>query len=257
MPEAVPQHRALAPGPGPVPSPDYEPAMADSPPRERRGSSEHGKKRASMACLACKKSKRKCSGAYRCDNCVAYGRECVFDETKDQRRRVAAKHTAEELVYFQDFLYDLVRVVRAEDESYGRTLFSCIRKGTPLNDILQLIRTTLLGMEMNQPYSITLEGSPFRPQVMDLSYLCEPPYLVPAEPWTTVTRDSDLVSHLVSLYFTWDYPSHIFLNRDVFIRHMKIGDTSSELCSPFLVNALLANACVCNPAPHKSSCNCA
>ncbi|KAJ0420390.1 hypothetical protein BJY00DRAFT_301573 [Aspergillus carlsbadensis] len=185
----------------------------------------------------------KCSGTYRCDNCVAYGRECVFDETKDQRRRVAAKHTAEELVYFQDSLFGLMRVVQAEDESYGRTLFRCIRKGTPLNDIRQLIRTTLLGMETNQPYSITFEGSPFRPQVMDLSYLCEAPYLVPAEPWTSVTRDSDLVSHLVSLYFTWDYPSHVFLNRDVFIRHMKAGDTSSELCSPFLVNALLANAC--------------
>ncbi|KAL2841713.1 hypothetical protein BJY01DRAFT_217259 [Aspergillus pseudoustus] len=238
------QHRALAPGPGPTPYPDYEVAMTDSPPQERRNSSDHGKKRASMACLACKKSKRKCSGTYRCDNCIAYGRECVFDETKDQRRRVAAKHTAEELVYFQDFINKLLRVVRAENESYGQSLFSCIRRSSSLDEIWYAIRDTLPRIDGNQPYTINFEGSAFRPQVMDINYLCkEPPYLVPAQPWTSVTSDSSLVSHLVSLYFTWDYPSHAFLDRDVFIQHMNVGDMSSELCSPFLVNALLANAC--------------
>lgn len=70
------------------------------------------------------------------------------------------------------------------------------------------------------------------------------PYRVPAEPWTTVTGDADLVSHLVSLYFTWDYPFHAFLDRDVFLNHMRKGNTMSEFCSPFLVNALLTNACV-------------
>ncbi|KAL3465178.1 C6 transcription factor [Aspergillus heterothallicus] len=243
MAEPTNQHRTLAPGPGPLPSPKHELAMTNSPAQERRQSSDHGKKRASMACLACKKSKRKCSGAYRCDNCIAYDRECVFDETKDQRRRVTAKHTAEELVYYQNYLDRIFKVVKAENEFFGQMLFDSIRKGSSREDVWYTIEAALPLIDGNLPYTITSEG-PFRPQVMDINYLCtEPPYLVPAEPWTTVTRDSSLVSHLVSLYFTCDYPSHVFLDRDVFLRHMNVGDTGSELCSPFLVNALLANAC--------------
>ena len=80
---------------------------------------------------------------------------------------------------------------------------------------------------------------------MDIHYLCdEAPMQVPASPWTIVTNDADLVSHLVSLYFTWDYPFHGILDREVFLRHMQSGDLRSEFCSPFLVNALLSNACV-------------
>lgn len=80
---------------------------------------------------------------------------------------------------------------------------------------------------------------------MDIHYLCDEATIkVPANPWTTVTSDAGLVSHLVSLYFTWDYPVHAFLDEGVFLRHMVAGDASSRFCSPFLVNALLSNACV-------------
>lgn len=83
---------------------------------------------------------------------------------------------------------------------------------------------------------------------MDIHYICDDaPFKVPARPWTSVTEDDDLVSHLISLYFTWDYPVYSFLDREVFVRHMKgVGSTGSgeELCSGFLVNALLSCACV-------------
>lgn len=80
---------------------------------------------------------------------------------------------------------------------------------------------------------------------MDIHYLCdEAPINVPAQPWTEVTRDRDLVSHLVSLYFTWDYPFNSFLDERVFLKHMATADLGSQFCSPFLVNALLSNACV-------------
>jgi hypothetical protein len=80
---------------------------------------------------------------------------------------------------------------------------------------------------------------------MDIHYLCdEAPINVPAQPWTDVTGDSDLVSHLVSLYFTWDYPFNSFLDAEVFLRHMRNADLGSQFCTPFLVNALLSNACV-------------
>lgn len=67
---------------------------------------------------------------------------------------------------------------------------------------------------------------------------------VSAKPWTTVTEDDDLVSHLVSLYLAWDYPIHAFLDANVFVKYMKRADVGSEFCSSFLVNAILANACI-------------
>ncbi|KAJ5946422.1 hypothetical protein N7454_003261 [Penicillium verhagenii] len=83
-----------------------------------------------------------------------------------------------------------------------------------------------------------------RPRIMDIQYLCGvAPYSVPASPWTSVTDSDDLVSHLVSLYLTWGYPFYAFFCRETFIKHMRSGQLNSDFCSPFLVNALLANAC--------------
>ena len=85
----------------------------------------------------------------------------------------------------------------------------------------------------------------FRPKITDVRQLGEnAPYKVPAKPWTTVTDDDALVSYLVSVYFTWDYPFYAFVDRNVLRKHITMGDIHSDLCSPFLVNALLANACV-------------
>jgi hypothetical protein len=73
----------------------------------------------------------------------------------------------------------------------------------------------------------------------------EPLYKVPAKPWTRLTDDDDLVSHLISLYLEWVNPFFRVLDEDLFIRAMQSGDFNSEYCSPFLVNAMLAYACVC------------
>ncbi|KAE8348840.1 hypothetical protein BDV28DRAFT_152443 [Aspergillus coremiiformis] len=255
MSEPTP-HRQLAPGP-PLKS---ELPPDDSPPGESyRMPMDSSKKRVSMACLACKKSKRKCSGTPPCDNCRAFNRDCIFDETLDQRRRVAAKRTADELSYHRDMLNDLLRVMRADDRSFGLRLLDIIRRDATAEEMRTFIDEALAQMEgtdsATEVTARTLEdvrrviniegaGPSFRPKVMDIHYLCdEVPFRVPAKPWTTVTEDADLVSHLVSLYFTWDFPFHVFLDRDVFLRDMARSDLKSEFCSPFLVNALLANAC--------------
>ncbi|OJJ66555.1 hypothetical protein ASPBRDRAFT_137881 [Aspergillus brasiliensis CBS 101740] len=253
------QHRQLAPGPSPTTKSERFPP-GDSPPGDSfRTASDATKKRVSMACLACKKSKRKCSGTAPCDNCRAFNRQCIFDETLDQRRRVAAKRTADELSYHRDMLNDLLKVMRTEDQSHALKLLEFIRKDATAEEIRTYIDDTLsriegcskvsdaAGRQLQQVRGvIDVEGAgpSFRPKVMDIHYLCnEVPHRVPAEPWTTVTGDADLVSHLVSLYFTWDYPFHAFLDRDVFLKHMRRGNIKSEFCSPFLVNALLTNAC--------------
>jgi hypothetical protein len=80
-----------------------------------------------------------------------------------------------------------------------------------------------------------------------LESLCDIPlFKVPARPWTEVTDDSDFVSHLVSLYFTWDHPCAQYLDQGIFLDHMKRGDASSQFCTPLLVNSLLSMASVCD-----------
>lgn len=69
-------------------------------------------------------------------------------------------------------------------------------------------------------------------------------FRVPAEPWTTVTSDSTFVSHLISLWFTWSHPYLNWIDRDLFIRDMQSGNPDAKFCSPFLVNVILADACV-------------
>lgn len=82
-------------------------------------------------------------------------------------------------------------------------------------------------------------------RVMNIARLANtPPYRVPAQPWTTVTEDVDLVSHLVSVWFTWHHPWFQWLDRELFLKDMCAGKLESSFCSPFLVNMMLAEACV-------------
>lgn len=81
-----------------------------------------------------------------------------------------------------------------------------------------------------------------------LESLCDIPlFNVPAKPWTEVTADRDLVSHLVSLYFTWDHPCGQIVDQRLFLDHMKRGKLDSEFCTPLLVNSLLSMASVRGP----------
>lgn len=70
-----------------------------------------------------------------------------------------------------------------------------------------------------------------------------PPHEVSAAPWTKVTDDNHLVSHLISLWASWEHtwPDGVVL--ECFIRDMKQGQLGLLYCSPFLVNSMLAAAC--------------
>jgi hypothetical protein len=72
-----------------------------------------------------------------------------------------------------------------------------------------------------------------------------PRFPVPARPWTSIMDDDDLVSRLISSWFTWVHPICNFIDRDLFIRDMQSGSLSASYCSPLLVNIILSDACVC------------
>lgn len=70
----------------------------------------------------------------------------------------------------------------------------------------------------------------------------------PMTSWTTVTQDSDLVAHLVTMYFTWHYTYFTTLSKSLFYRDFLFGKPSGDrqerrYCSSLLVNAILALGC--------------
>ncbi|KAJ5690255.1 transcriptional regulator family: Fungal Specific TF [Penicillium macrosclerotiorum] len=64
----------------------------------------------------------------------------------------------------------------------------------------------------------------------------------PVRRWTEVTDDNVLISHLLTMYFTWHYPFFTILAKDLFYRDY-IQGISSPYCSALLVNAMLALGC--------------
>ncbi|PLB53597.1 pathway-specific regulatory protein [Aspergillus steynii IBT 23096] len=173
-------------------------------------------------------------------------------------RHGAAAEGTRSSTHGSNLLEDLLQVLRSLQEQDAYVLLKMIRGNAPFGQIRNYISHALsntraesddeASLRKLQAVQYSMEAysrvPPFRPRVMDFRLLSRhAPYRMPARPWTSVTNDDDLVSHLVSLYFTWDYPFYAFVDRNVLVKHLTLGNVSSDFCSQFLVNALLANAC--------------
>ena len=66
--------------------------------------------------------------------------------------------------------------------------------------------------------------------------------------WTSVTKNAELVFHLLNMYFTWHYPYFTTLSKSLFFRDFSKGkrdhvSRQKKYCTPLLVNAMLAIGC--------------
>ncbi|KAK3688561.1 fungal-specific transcription factor domain-containing protein [Podospora appendiculata] len=66
--------------------------------------------------------------------------------------------------------------------------------------------------------------------------------------WSEVTKDTQLVIHLINMYFNWHYPYFTTLSRNLFYRDFLRGKPTGQprstvYCSSLLVNAMLALGC--------------
>ncbi|EJP66453.1 C6 transcription factor, putative [Beauveria bassiana ARSEF 2860] len=59
--------------------------------------------------------------------------------------------------------------------------------------------------------------------------------------WTAVTRDNAFLTHLLKIYFQFEFPFFPFFHKDYFLEDLIAG--CEECCSSLLVNAILAAAC--------------
>ncbi|EAW12394.1 fungal specific transcription factor domain-containing protein [Aspergillus clavatus NRRL 1] len=127
---------------------------------------------------------------------------------------------------------DLLRVVNA------------IRSSTSPRSAAEYLQESALGQLSDAHVGLTKLATEYQlMNSMRLPTLCEEPiFSVPARPWTTITSSDRLVSHLLSLYFTWDYPCYNWFDQRLFLADM-IG-CHSRFCSQLLVNAVLAHACL-------------
>ena len=177
------------------------------------------------------------------------------------RRKTCIKRKIDDLEENQDMLQNLFDTLRDSNDEKAVQLFQLIRSQVPLADIKNSLDNGD-GLDQTKPEmssSPELAGlqntltkpqeddspPPDRRRMLDIRRLVdEPPFQVPARPWTVITKDDTLVSHLVSLWLTWSHPFWNSLDRKLFIRDMQAGRLECEFCSPFLVNAILAEACV-------------
>ncbi|RAL08504.1 C6 transcription factor [Aspergillus homomorphus CBS 101889] len=219
-----------------------------------------GRKHKTTACTACKQKKLKCRGDPPCQHCVANGIECHVDEMSDMRRKFAMKRKLERLEISEETLMRLIEILRDGKSPRLAQMMCLIRSNATFGELQTFLDQQFTSQEIAaspelreiqrqliQPSEVDDEdGRSARRgsrRILDVRRLADTPvYRVPAKPWTRATDDDELVSHLISLWLTWTYPFFDWLDKDAFIRDMQAGQLDCQSCTPFLVNAILAEA---------------
>ncbi|EDP47798.1 C6 transcription factor, putative [Aspergillus fumigatus A1163] len=211
------------------------------------------RKHKTTACKACKRKKLKCRGDPPCQHCVSHGVKCEVDAMSDMRRKYAMDRKVAKLEKVADTLTRLINALRDSESRRVSQLLNLIRSNASFDELQLFLEQQFSHYELESTpelrdiqsqLSQTTDLAPLGWRYLRVDRLADDPvYKVPAKPWTAVTDDSELVSHLVSLWLTWTYPWFNWLDADCLIKHMQEGKLNSRFCSPFLVNAILAEAC--------------
>ncbi|EAA64486.1 hypothetical protein AN2375.2 [Aspergillus nidulans FGSC A4] len=180
--------------------------------------------------------------------------QCIRNPNRDGRSKIPIRQRLRSLEEDQDLFLRLLRTLRHDNQQVDSLLKYIVDEKPSLNEIRQYMNRYFLPEDLERGFDLLKmddeEGGSDHPATMSahralsIARLCDiPPYAGPACPWTTVTDDNGLVSHLISLYFTWNNLFFNWIYRDLFLRDLNSGNVDSPFCSPFLVNAILADAC--------------
>ncbi|KAL2433855.1 Notoamide biosynthesis transcriptional activator notL' [Exophiala dermatitidis] len=213
-------------------------SSSSSDPRQR--------KKESVACFACKRRRSKCDAGIPCISCISHNTECVKDQNDDGGRKLAVKRKIDVLEWDRHLLDELLTAIRTATPDQLDTLLSLIRDNATRQDLHSHIQA-----QLHDHHDSSTPDSDYRHKVRStrrrmmgrIQDVVNPPISVPAKPWTTVTDDDDFVSHLMSLWCTWAHPWWHWVDEEIFLEAMRSGDTTSLICTPYLVNMILADAC--------------
>jgi len=99
--------------------------------------------KASFACLACKQRKSKCDQGSPCRICQIHGSPCIYDETADQRRKVAKQRLLDDYQRQRILLVGIIATIRMQEPMGTQQLLDMIRSDGPLTQLSTYIENML------------------------------------------------------------------------------------------------------------------
>ncbi|KAI9745613.1 MAG: Nitrogen assimilation transcription factor nit-4 [Claussenomyces sp. TS43310] len=212
--------------------------------------------------------------------------ECVYDPNSDHRRKGVYKEKIDSLKTRNSTLQTLVQAILNANEDDVPALVRQIRTCESLDDVAESIRRQEQGYEdddededmlgngsatdlptfetelSGKMGELRLENGSVRfiggtSNLLYLSPTDDDGEEVstelqqqddPLTSWTRVTKDTQVIVHLVNMYFTWHYPYFTTLSKSLFYRDFLLGKPPgipkrTVYCSSLLVNAMLALGC--------------
>ncbi|ETS83237.1 hypothetical protein PFICI_05113 [Pestalotiopsis fici W106-1] len=223
-----------------------------------------------------------------CAACASvYGTECVYDPNSDHRRKGVYREKIDSSKARSSTLQILIEAILNATEDEVPEIVRKIRTCESLDTIAETILKEGVGnpdgddnllLEENYTTDMPVEGerdlarkmgelrlengsvrfiggtshliylgnttaTDPEPETMDVASNVDP-----ITSWTEVTKDTELVVHLLNMYFTWHYSYFATLSKNLFYRDFFRGKPTGFLhkttyCSPLLVNAMLALGC--------------
>jgi hypothetical protein len=223
-----------------------------------------------------------------CAACASvYGTECVYDPNSDHRRKGVYREKIDSMKAQSSTLQILIEAILNAEEEDVPEIVKKIRTCDSLDRVAEsILKQDFAGInpddtggaEPDYAVEMPVEGERDLARKMGelrlengsvrfiggtshLIYLANPtvPNLEPesqeldsmSDPitsWSEVTKDTELVVHLMNMYFNWHYPYFATLSKNLFYRDFFRGKPCSTPtrithCSSLLVNAMLALGC--------------
>ncbi len=130
------------------------------------------------------------------------------------------------------------QIIRSlQNDGQGNEIINRLKRGESHQAIAESLGRPLIG-ESNTPVSPSTEhkiSQAIEQYHKDLVENHDPRY------WTNVTRDPQLIEHLIILYFTWIHPVHMNLDERRFMSGFR--NCSDVYCSHALVSIICAMSC--------------
>ncbi|KAM7202861.1 fungal-specific transcription factor domain containing protein [Rhypophila sp. PSN 637] len=217
-----------------------------------------------------------------------YGTDCVYDPNSDHRRKGVYREKIDSMKAQSSTLQILIEAILNASEEDVPGIVKKIRTCESLDTVAESILKDNEAAEEDEPdeqqieddfsTNMPVEGERDLARKMgelriengsvrfiggtsSLIYLGDPNeapdepesdnYMSNEEPitsWSEVTKDPQLVIHLINMYFNWHYPYFTTLSKALFYRDFFKGKPSGHTrttvyCSSLLVNAMLCLGC--------------
>ncbi|KAI0540782.1 fungal-specific transcription factor domain-containing protein [Xylaria digitata] len=217
-----------------------------------------------------------------------YGTECVYDPNSDHRRKGVYREKIDSMKASNSTLQILIEAILNAEEEDVYDIVKRIRTCDNLDTIAESILNQEIisggpqdGVQSQDDYTteMPIEGerdlarkmgelrvengttrfiggtshlihwdAPGSPTNEQQAPHMEGVDVDPITSWSDVTKDPEVITHLLNMYFNWHYPYFTTLSRSLFYRDFFRGKQhvtshKTAYCSSLLVNAMLALGC--------------